>query len=144
MPPTGAPPAGMPPTGMPPTGMPPTGMPPTGMPGMQPTGPSVTPGFGGGNPFPGAPLGGYNQQMFSEQSQATTALVLSIIGLFCCGFPAAVGVALGTIEKKAITAGRRDPGNRGQTDAALAVGIIGCLLWGLFYLGVIADFINLF
>lgn len=60
--------------------------------------------------------------MYNEASQATTALVLSILGFFCC-ITAPIGAYLGYREKEAIDAGRRDPANRGKAVAALVIGL---------------------
>lgn len=112
----------------------PAGMPPQDMPG---TGPSVTPGFGGPSAFPGAPMGAAGQpSMFTEASQATTSLVLSIVGFFCCGLFSVAGVYLGYNEKKGIDEGRRDPANKGQAVAALVIGGVSLLVW-LFVVGII-------
>lgn len=104
-------------------------MPSTGMPV---SGPSVTPGFG--TPaFPGAPMGGgMASAMYTESSQATTSLILSIVGFFCCGLPAVAGVFMGYTEKKGIDEGRRDPANQGQAVAALVIGGLALLAWGFF------------
>ncbi len=103
--------------------------------GMAPSGPSVTPGFGGPPAFPGAPMGsGMQSAMFSESSQATTSLILSIIGLFCCGLPAVAGLFMGYNEKKGIDEGRRDPSNQGQAVAALVIGGLAMVVWGFFAL----------
>lgn len=116
-------------------GLPPAG----GMPPMQASGPSVTPGFGGPTAFPGAPVGGPGVA-FAESSQATTSLILSIVGFFCCGLPAVAGVVLGFSEKKGIDEGRRDPGNKGQAVAALVIGAVGILIWGLLGLLILVGF----
>ncbi|MFT7474098.1 MAG: hypothetical protein ACI81L_001018 [Verrucomicrobiales bacterium] len=79
--------------------------------------------------FPGAPPAGVYAGAFPETSRAVLALVLSILGIFCC-ITAPVGAVLGYTEKKGIDAGRRDPGNRGQAIAALVIGgvITGVIL----------------
>ncbi len=106
--------------------------PPTSMPVFGSTGASPA---GGPPSFPGAPAGampgaapGYG---YAENSQATTGLVLSIVGLICC-LTAPIGLYLGWAEKNAIDAGRRDPKNRGQAVAAMVIGILGCVILGLF------------
>ncbi len=104
------------------------------------SGPSVTPGFGGPPAFPGAPVGGPGSAMFSEASQATTSLVLSIVGFFCCGLFAVGGVFLGYKEKQGIDAGRRDPANKGQAVAALVIGGITLVIWGLLAVIVLIGF----
>jgi TRAP-type C4-dicarboxylate transport system permease small subunit len=74
---------------------------------------------------------------FAESSQATTALVVSILGIVCCGVLAPVGWYVGQQELSAIDSGRRDPTNRGTANAARVIGIIFTLLYGgafLFYI----------
>jgi len=61
--------------------------------------------------------------VYAESSQATTALVLSISGFFCC-ITAPIGAYLGYREKEAIDAGLRDPNNRGKAVAALVIGLV--------------------
>lgn len=108
-----------------------TPSPTTPPPGFPPAAnmPAAGGGFGGST-FPGAPVGSPSVA-FPEQSQATTALVLSVVGLFCCGLPALVGVGMGYTEKKAIDEGRRDPANNGQVVAGFVIGGLGILVWGL-------------
>jgi hypothetical protein len=67
-------------------------------------------------------VGGGYPGYYSEASQATTALVLSICGLFCC-ITAPIGAWIAYREKEAIDAGLRDPRNRGQAVAALVIGL---------------------
>ncbi len=124
--------AGLPPTNQPPTNMPPLGGAPTG--GMPPaSSPGMSTGFPGGIPSDatpggfGAPAGGYAPATYTESSQATVALVLSIVGFFCC-LTAPVGAFLGWQEKNAIDAGRRDPSKRGQAMAALIIGLVFTVL----------------
>lgn len=87
-------------------------------------------GVGGPGGFPGAPVSS-GRAFFPEESQATTGLVLSIIGLFCCGLPSAIGVYISFTEKQAISAGRRDPANEGQVIAGIVIGIVACIIWGI-------------
>ena len=68
---------------------------------------------------------------YPENSQATTALVLSILGVLCCGLAGIAGVIIANNEKQAIAAGRRDPTNSGMAQAAFVIGIIGVTLWAL-------------
>ena len=96
--------------------------------------PTAPPGSG----FPGAPVaaaggGGF----YAEQSQAQTALILSIVGALLCGPLAIVGAVMGNTERKAIDEGRRDPANRGKAMAALIIGAIIGVLTILFILGII-------
>jgi putative exporter of polyketide antibiotics len=74
---------------------------------------------------------------YPEQSQATTALVLSILGLLCCGILGVVGLVIANNEKQGIAAGRRDPANQGMAQAAFVIGIVAIALW---VLGLIANF----
>lgn len=97
-----------------------------------------SPGPGGQPPGSGLPAPGYGQPamaggigMFPEASKATTALVMSILGLLCCGPLTAVGAYMGRAEQQAIEAGRRDPKNQGMATAAFVIGLIGLVLWGL-------------
>jgi putative exporter of polyketide antibiotics len=73
---------------------------------------------------------------YPEQSQATTALVLSILGLLCCGILGVVGLVLANNEKQGIAAGRRDPVNQGMAQAAFVIGIVAIALW---VIGLIAN-----
>ena len=86
--------------------------------------PGAAPGTPPAAGFPGAPPagGGVNVVgVYPESSNATTALVLSIVGFFC-GITAPFGAFMGYNEKKAIDEGRRDPSNRGMAVAALVIG----------------------
>lgn len=85
-------------------------------------GPRPVGGFPAAPPTPApVPVGGAYAGYYGESSQATTALVLSICGLFCC-ITAPIGAYMAYKEKDAIDAGRRDPKNRGQAVAALVIG----------------------
>lgn len=107
-----------------------------GGPQTVPTAP--TPNQWGTAPYPGA-YAGSPALHFPEASQATTALVLSILGFFCCGIFSAIGWYLGQQELTAIDGGRRDPTNRGTANAARVIGIIVTVLWaGLFALYAVA------
>ena len=66
---------------------------------------------------------------YPEKSQATTALVLSIFGLLCCGGLGVVGAVMANTEKQAIASGRRDAANQGMAQAAFIIGIVGAGLW---------------
>lgn len=66
---------------------------------------------------------------YPENSQATTALVLSIFGLLCCGVLGVVGAIMANTEKQAIASGRRDPSNQGMAQAAFVIGIVAVVLW---------------
>lgn len=67
-------------------------------------------------------------QMFPEQSQATTALVLGILGIVICGLLAPFAWYIGSKEVEAIDEGRRPPENRGTANAGKILGIIGTVL----------------
>jgi hypothetical protein len=76
---------------------------------------------------------------YSKNSQATTALILSILGIPCCGLLAVAGLILGRNEVRDIDAGLMHPINRGTANAAYIVGVIAVVLWSipvLFYLAV--------
>lgn len=78
---------------------------------------------------------------YPEQSQATTILVLGILGIICC---APLGIAawiMGNKELEAIDAGRRNPENRGTANAGRIVGIVATVLFGLGILFFIASLI---
>lgn len=67
-----------------------------------------------------------------EQSNAVTALVVSLIGLLVCsGLLCPIGWYIGGEEVKAIDAGRRDPSNRGMAQAGRIIGIVGSVLLAL-------------
>jgi len=65
---------------------------------------------------------------YPEQSQATTALVLGILGIVCCGILGIVAWVMANNELQAIASGRRDPMNEGTAKAAKVVGIVGTAL----------------
>ena len=71
-----------------------------------------------------------SQQTYPRQSQATTALVLSILGFFCCGVTAVIGMVIGRQDVKAIDDGLTEPSNRGTAQAAFIVGLIASILAG--------------
>lgn len=68
---------------------------------------------------------------YPESSQATTALVLGILGLVLCQLLGPFAWWIGNEELKAIDAGRRTPLNRGQANAGKIMGIISTVLLGL-------------
>jgi|SRR3990170_4708554 hypothetical protein len=82
---------------------------------------------------PGAYPGAY-----PEASQATSALIWSIVGLVCCGPAAIVGYVQSKSELSAIAAGQRDPMNQGTANAARIIAIIVGVLWILSILAGIA------
>ena len=69
------------------------------------------------------------QAFYAESSRATTALILSCIGLFCCGLPALFGIYIGRQEQKGIRAGLRDPSKEGMATAAVVIGAAVAALW---------------
>lgn len=78
---------------------------------------------------------------YPEQSQATTILVMGILGLICC---APLGIAawiMGNKEVEAIDAGRRNPENRGTANAGRIIGIVATALFGIGILVFIASLI---
>lgn len=68
---------------------------------------------------------------YPEASQATSALVWSIVGLVCCAPAAIVGYIQANNELEAIKAGRRDPMNQGTANAARIIAIIEGVLVAL-------------
>jgi hypothetical protein len=78
---------------------------------------------------------------YPEQSQATTVLVLGILGLIICAVLAPFAWVMGNKELQAIDAGRRTPENRGSANAGKILGIIGTVLLGI---GVVVGFGFLF
>lgn len=76
-------------------------------------------------PFPGDP------GRYPEASQATTALVLGILGIVICGILAPFAWSIGAKELAAIDSGLRPPENRGTANAGRILGIIGTVLLGI-------------
>jgi uncharacterized membrane protein YjgN (DUF898 family) len=72
---------------------------------------------------------------YPEPSQATTALVLGILGIVICQVLAPFAWSMGHKEMQAIDAGRRPPENRGTANAAKILGIVGTVLLAI---GVVA------
>lgn len=71
-----------------------------------------------------------DQAGYPEASQATTAMVLGILGIFVTILgPVAWWIAQRELE--AIDSGRRPPENRGTAKAARVLGIVGTVLLGL-------------
>ena len=85
------------------------------------------PGAPAAGGFPGAPAG-VGGGFYAEESKATTALVIAIVGFIICGPLAIVGGIMGYTERKAIAEGRRDPAGQGKATAALAIGAIVAVL----------------
>lgn len=65
---------------------------------------------------------------YPEASQATTVLVLGIIGLVLCQILGPFAWVMGNKELEAIDAGRRAPENRGTANAGRILGIISTVL----------------
>lgn len=72
---------------------------------------------------------------YPEQSQATTALVLGILGIICCQPLGIFAWVMGNNEIAAIREGRRNPANEGTAGAARILGIISVVLLAI---GVVA------
>lgn len=68
---------------------------------------------------------------YPEASQATTVLVLGILGIVICGILAPFAWVMGNRELEAIDSGKRPPENRGTANAGRILGIIGTVLLGL-------------
>ena len=64
----------------------------------------------------------------SASTQAITALVLGILGIFCCGLLAPVAWYLGNQELNAIREGRSPIAGEGLAKAGQIMGIIGTIL----------------
>lgn len=76
---------------------------------------------------------------YPEASQASTALVISIIGLVCCQILGIVAWIMANNELEGIKAGRRNPINEGTANAARIIGIITTVLLGVgVVLGILA------
>jgi len=80
---------------------------------------------------------------YPEASQASTALVLSIIGLICCQVLGIVAWVMANNELEGIKAGRRNPANEGTASAARVIGIVCTVLLGIGILVAILAFAGL-
>jgi hypothetical protein len=80
---------------------------------------------------------------YPEASQASTALVLSIIGLICCQVLGIVAWVMANNELEGIKAGRRNPANEGTASAARIIGIVCTVLLGIGILVAILAFAGL-
>ncbi len=80
------------------------------------------------------------QAPYPEASQATTALVLGILGVVLCQFLGPFAWSMGSKEMQAIDAGRRPPENRGTANAAKILGIVATVLLGVGIIGLILFF----
>lgn len=82
------------------------------------------PGYPG---YPGYPTGpGYPPP---NHPQSTTAMVLGILGLACCGIASPFALFLGRKSMQEIDASGGQYGGRGQAQAGFIMGIIGTVLW---------------
>ena len=79
-----------------------------------------------------------HEQPYPESSQATTVLVLGILGLVVCGLLGPIAWSMGNTELRAIDAGRRPPENRGTANAGRILGIIVTVLLGIGLVVVVA------
>jgi hypothetical protein len=68
---------------------------------------------------------------YPEASQASTALVVSIIGLVCCQILGIVAWVMANNELEGIKAGKRNPANEGTASAARIIGIVTTVLLGI-------------
>lgn len=68
---------------------------------------------------------------YPEASQATTVLVLGILGLVICGILGPFAWVMGNRELQAIDSGMRPPENRSTANAGRILGIIGTVLLGI-------------
>ena len=68
---------------------------------------------------------------YPEASQASTALVLSILGLVCCQILGIVAWVMANNELEGIKAGKRNPANEGTASAARIIGIVTTVLLGV-------------
>lgn len=67
-------------------------------------------------------------QPYPEASQATSALIWSIVALVCCQPAGIVGYIQARNELEAIQGERRDPANEGTAQAAKIIGLIALVL----------------
>lgn len=65
---------------------------------------------------------------YPEESQATTILVLGILGIICCVPLGIAAWVMGNRELQAIDSGRRNPDNRGTANAGRIIGIVATVL----------------
>jgi hypothetical protein len=70
-------------------------------------------------------------------SKATTALVLGILGIVCCGLCAPFAWFIGSGEMKQIKAGLSSQAGKGFAQAGMIMGIIGSILLVLSIIGII-------
>jgi hypothetical protein len=76
---------------------------------------------------------------YPEASQATTVLVLGIIGIVLCQILGPIAWVMGNNELQSIDAGRRPPENRGTANAGRILGIIATVLLAIgLFVGILA------
>ena len=76
-----------------------------------------------------------------EHPQATTAMVLGILGLVFCGFTAPFALFIGRKSMREIDASGGRFGGRGQAQAGFVMGIIGTVFLTLGFLYVLFRFV---
>lgn len=87
------------------------------------------PAYGQHNPYGQAPqAGGYGGGIPEKHPQATTALVLSIIGILCCSIAAPFAWMMGSKAVKEIDANPGRYSGRDQANIGKIIGIIGTIL----------------
>ena len=89
-------------------------------------------------PLRSGPMTFPQSSAYPEQSQATTILVLGILGIICCGPLGIAAWIMGNNELAAIDAGRRNPEGRSTANAGRIMGIVAAVLMilgVLFFIG---------
>lgn len=82
------------------------------------------------SPSPQPPPGGFG----GTTGRATTALLLSILGLLCCPLTSPVAWVLGAQELGAIRRGESSPSNQAAAQVGLVLGVLGTALLAFFML----------
>lgn len=82
-------------------------------------------------PFPPPPPPPIATAPAASSNRATTALILGIVGVVCCGLAAPFAWVMGNKELEAIRAGLAPAANQGLATAGKILGIIGTILLGL-------------
>jgi hypothetical protein len=107
----------------------------TQRPGDGPTQPwQQQPGYGGGAPLPGQPYYGPPP----DHPQATTSLVLGILGIVLCQVIAPFAWSTGKRAVDQIDAAHGQLGGRGMAQAGYVMGVIGTVILGLYVLFIVA------
>ena len=73
----------------------------------------------------------------TQNSKATMALVLGVLGLICCNLLGPFAWIMANNELKAIDAGQVSETNRGMAQVAKILGIIGTIFLGLVFLWIV-------